>query len=92
MDDCLIEASVTQGVSSIVDAAQKRGPGRRRKNAAFSDVASDDGLDKSFSWWRGGEVLKLLMHQAILPRSLVKKAARQGTLSVLLSSSTLDFL
>ncbi|XP_048140622.1 DDT domain-containing protein PTM isoform X3 [Rhodamnia argentea] len=78
VDDCLIEASVTQGVSCIAETAQKRGPGRRRKNAAFSDVASDDGLDKSFSWWRGGEVLKLLMHQAILPRSLVKKAARQG--------------
>lgn len=79
-DDCLMEASVTQGVSSTVDTAHKRGPGRRRKNAALSDVASDDGLDKSFSWWRGGKVLKLLMHKAILPRSLVKRAARQGGL------------
>lgn len=83
-----MEASVTQSVSSTVDTAQRRGPGgRRRKNAAVSDVASDEGLDKSFSWWRGGKVSKLLMHKAILPRSLVKRAARQGTLSVPLSFS-----
>ncbi|KAF7850519.1 hypothetical protein BT93_L5436 [Corymbia citriodora subsp. variegata] len=81
VDDCLMEASVTQGVSTTVDTAHKRGPvGRRRKNAALSDLPSDDGLDKSFSWWRGGKILKLLMHKAILPRSLVKRAARQGGL------------
>ncbi|XVE59499.1 hypothetical protein DITRI_Ditri05aG0050600 [Diplodiscus trichospermus] len=80
MDDWLVESSVIQSTSSTVGLPQKRGPGRKRRktqSVAF-EVTADDCDDKSFDWWRGGKISTLVFRKAILPGSLVRKAAQQG--------------
>lgn len=86
VDDYLTE-SPFQGSSHTVNA-QKRGPGgrRNRKQTSASEAEADDRLERSFTWWRGGKLSKLLFNRAMLPSSVVKKAARQGHFSLYILS------
>ncbi|PSR86517.1 DDT domain-containing protein [Actinidia chinensis var. chinensis] len=82
VDNWSIETSVTQSATCATGLTQKRGPsGRRgRKPSAVSEVTSDDHLDdlNDFNWWRGGMLSKRISQRGVLPRSVVKKAARRG--------------
>ena len=80
MDDWLLESSVIQSTSSTVGLPQIRGPGgrRRRKQSIASEVTADARDDKSFDWWRGGKLSTRVFEKAILPGSMVRKAAQQG--------------
>ena len=81
MDDWLVEPSVTQSSASITGTMQRRVNGKRhQKHSGAIDVAADGCHDKSFVWWRGGRLLKIVSNKAILPQSMVKRAARQGIL------------
>ena len=59
---------------------QKRGPGgrRNRKQSAISELTVDGSHEKSFVWWQGGKQSKLVFQKAILPLSMIKRAARAG--------------
>lgn len=80
VDDCLAEYSVTQGATCTNGTIQKRGPGGRRnkKQSVLSEATEGECLEKSFSWWRGGKLSKVLLTRAVLPCSMVKRSARQG--------------
>ncbi|KAM5584379.1 DDT domain-containing protein PTM-like [Rosa sericea] len=80
VDDLLVESSVIQGPTCTVGTTQRRAPYSRRgrKQSAIQEVIDDDCNDKSFVWWQGGKLSKIIFQRAILARSLVKKAARQG--------------
>ncbi|KAL3530436.1 hypothetical protein ACH5RR_009758 [Cinchona calisaya] len=81
VDGWSAESSVTQSATSGSGSTQKRRPGRRgRKMSTVTEVTADDGRDMlaDFTWWRGGKLTKLLFQKGILPRTLVKKSARQG--------------
>lgn len=83
VDDLLVESSVIQGPTCTVGTTQRRAPysRRSRKQSAIQEVIDDDCNDKSFVWWQGGKLSKIIFQRAILARSLVKKAARQGKFS-----------
>ncbi|KAL7198312.1 hypothetical protein ACSBR2_020753 [Camellia fascicularis] len=82
VDSWSVESFVTQSATFATGSTQKRGPGGRRgrKPSVISEVTSDDSIDNlsDFNWWRGGILSKLILHTGVLPRSMVKKAARQG--------------
>lgn len=79
VDDSLAECSITQGASCTNGTIQKRGPGRRsKKQSLISEATEDECLEKSFIWWRGGKLSKILLTKAVLPYSMIKGAARQG--------------
>lgn len=81
VDGCSVESSVTPSASNASGSTQKRRPGRRgRKASVVTEVTADDSQDilADFTWWRGGKLTKLLLQKGILPRTLVKKSARQG--------------
>uniref|UniRef100_A0A6N2L8K3 PHD-type domain-containing protein n=1 Tax=Salix viminalis TaxID=40686 RepID=A0A6N2L8K3_SALVM len=79
MDDWLVESSVTQSSASITGTMQRRVNGKRhQKHSVAIDVAADGCHDKSFVWWRGGRLLQIVSNKAILPQSMVKRAARKG--------------
>ncbi|KAK4764050.1 hypothetical protein SAY87_013488 [Trapa incisa] len=81
VDDCLAEYSVTQGAACTNGTIQKRGPGRRsKKQSLVSEATEDECLEKSFCWWRGGKLSKILLAKAVLPCSMIKGAARQAGL------------
>ncbi|XP_042959197.1 DDT domain-containing protein PTM-like isoform X1 [Carya illinoinensis] len=80
VDGLSFDPSLTQSASCTVTTTHKRGlSGRRkRKQSAASEVTDDSCQDQSFTWWQGGKLSKLIFQKAILPRLVVKKAARQG--------------
>ncbi|XVF69080.1 hypothetical protein PTKIN_Ptkin11bG0051900 [Pterospermum kingtungense] len=80
MDDWLVESSAIQSNLSTMGLPQKRGPGGRqhRKQSVSPEVTANDSDDKSFDWWRGGKLSTNVFLKAILPGSVVRKAARQG--------------
>ncbi|KAJ4843599.1 hypothetical protein Tsubulata_029025 [Turnera subulata] len=80
MDDWLIESSTIQSATSTAGTSQRRRPNgkRHKKQSVTSDVAGDDSDERSFVWWRGGKLLKLVFKKAILPRALVRRVARQA--------------
>ncbi|CAJ1979192.1 unnamed protein product [Sphenostylis stenocarpa] len=79
VDDWLVEFSMVQSATSTLGTAQKRAPtGRRYKKRPAIDEATADGCSENFVWWRGGKVTKFIFQKAILPKSMVRKAARQG--------------
>ncbi|KAK9168444.1 hypothetical protein Syun_000584 [Stephania yunnanensis] len=80
VEDWLIESSALKSSTCSTGPTMKR-PGRRgRKSSAISDVAAAPSEDvfNIINWWRGGKITKLVFQKAILPHSIVKKAARQG--------------
>ncbi|KAL3518480.1 hypothetical protein ACH5RR_021069 [Cinchona calisaya] len=81
VDGLSADSSVTLTATIASGSTQKRRPGRRgRKSSIVTEVTADDGQDMlaDFTWWRGGKLTKLLFQKRILPRTLVKKSARQG--------------
>lgn len=81
MDDWLVEFSMVQSATSTLGTAQKRAPsGRRYKKRLANDEATADGCPENFVWWRGGKFTKFIFQKAVLPKSMVRKAARQGNL------------
>ena len=76
----LVESPMIQSSTCAIGTTQKRGlSGRRnRKQSAASEGTAAGCRDQSFDWWQGGKVSKLIFQKAILPRSVVRKAARQG--------------
>lgn len=78
VDDWLVEYSAMQNASFTAGTAEKRGPGRRKKQSAMSELTDDGCQEKSFVWWQGGKQSKLVFQKAVLPRVMVKRAARQG--------------
>lgn len=77
------ESSVTHSTAGVVESSHKHKSGRRgRKPLPMVKVTADDckNKPKDFTWWRGGILSKLLFQKAALPRSMLKKAARHGTL------------
>lgn len=87
MDDRVGESSVIQSVASNVGTLQKRGLGgkRGRKLSTTSEVLADDESNQGFNWWRGGKITKFIFQKEILPRAMVRKAARQGMLHILIT-------
>lgn len=85
VDGMLDESLMIQSSTCTIGTTQKRGlSGRRnRKQSAVSEVTADGCRDQSFEWWRGGKLSKIIFQRAILPRSLVRKAARQGNYDAL---------
>ncbi|PKI78776.1 hypothetical protein CRG98_000843 [Punica granatum] len=82
VDDWSAECSVTQGTTCTTGIIQKRGPGGRpnKKQSTLSEDTEDDCLEKSFSWWRGGKLSKILLNKAVLACSMIKRAAHQAGL------------
>lgn len=78
----MVEIPITQSAASTLGTAQKRAPsGRRYKKRLATDEATvDDGSNKNCVWWRGDKFTKYIFQKASLPKSMVRKAARQGTL------------
>ncbi|XP_073312587.1 DDT domain-containing protein PTM-like [Primulina huaijiensis] len=75
------QPSTSQVPVSVTGSTQKRRPGRRgRKPSIVVDVAVDGCQDEpsDFTWWRGGSLSKLVLQRGFLPRSVIRKAARQG--------------
>lgn len=81
VDDWLVESCLMQNATSIVGTTQKRALSarRNRKQSASCEVTADSCHEKSFIWWQGGKQSKLIFQKAILPHSMVKRAARQGS-------------
>ncbi|CAJ2654590.1 unnamed protein product [Trifolium pratense] len=78
MDDRLVEFSIIQSATSTQGTTQKRAPsGRRNKKRSSIDEAIDDSSQEGM-WWRGGKVTKFIFQNVALPKSMVRKAARQG--------------
>lgn len=79
VDDFSFKIATAQFASGNVGSAQKRGPGTRRnqKQSAASQIM-DDANWNIVNWWRGGKLSKLIFQTGVLPRTMVKKAARQG--------------
>ncbi|KAL5709643.1 hypothetical protein ACHQM5_020308 [Ranunculus cassubicifolius] len=81
VDDWMVEASAVQNATGPVGASSKKSGGRRnKKQAVVSEVTKESGDNdkKIVRWWRGGKLSKLVFQKGILPRSIVRKAARQG--------------
>lgn len=79
VDEWSVKLSTAQFGTCVVGSAQKRGPStrRNRKQSATSEITAAADW-KYVHWWRGGKLSKVVLQTGILPRSLVKKAARQG--------------
>ncbi|KAJ0020610.1 hypothetical protein Pint_31990 [Pistacia integerrima] len=80
MDDWLVNSTMIQSASCNVGTTRKRGPSRKRgrKQSGVSEDTADDSSDQSFSWWQGGKSADVILQKAILPRSMVRNAARRG--------------
>lgn len=81
MDEFWVESSAIQSAAFTLGTTQKRAPsGRRYKKRSAMDDATADGSPESFAWWRGGKFTKFVFQKAVLPKSMLRKAARQGIL------------
>ncbi|KAI4322361.1 hypothetical protein L6164_022064 [Bauhinia variegata] len=79
MDDWLVESSMFQSLARAVGPTQKRLPGRRnKKQLAIDEVTADGCNENNFAWWHGGKFTKFIFQKAVLPKSMIRKAARQG--------------
>ncbi|KAI4386103.1 hypothetical protein MLD38_004065 [Melastoma candidum] len=74
-DDYMSKLAVSQEVSGIIEIAQPRRPGRKKKQASIPEATNDDSFDKTFTWWRGGKLSKLFPNNAFLPQGMVRRAA-----------------
>lgn len=81
MDDWWVEFPIIQSATSTIGTIQKRAPsGRRNKKRSSIDEATADSNHENSIWWRGGKFTKFIFQKAALPKSMVRKAARQGML------------
>ncbi|CAI0452662.1 unnamed protein product [Linum tenue] len=80
VDNWVVGTFISESAATENRSVQRRGPAgkRHKKQSALSDRKVDGYDDKSFVWWRGGNLLKHVFHNAILPGSMMKKVARQG--------------
>ncbi|KAK6936155.1 DDT domain [Dillenia turbinata] len=79
VDDSSVGSSLAHNATNAVALTQKRGPGRRsKKHFSFSEVTSNDCLNKFYCWWRGGRLSKNIFQKGILPRKMIRKEARLG--------------
>ncbi|CAL0329043.1 unnamed protein product [Lupinus luteus] len=79
MDDCLVDSSIIQSSASSLGTTQKRAPsGRRYKKRLAIDEAKVDATKERFAWWRGSKFTKFVFQKAVLPLSMLRKAARRG--------------
>ncbi|KAI4334293.1 hypothetical protein L6164_019003 [Bauhinia variegata] len=77
MDNWLVESSIFQSIACAT--TQKRIPGRRKKKQLAIDEVTADGFNENnFMWWHGGKFTKFIFQKAVLPKSMIRKAARQG--------------
>ncbi|KAK4780164.1 hypothetical protein SAY87_016270 [Trapa incisa] len=91
VDDCLAEYSVSQSATGANGTIQKRGPGRpSKKQSLVSETTENECLEKSFCWWRGGKLSKVLLTKAVLPCSMIKGAARQAGLRRIVGAYYVD--
>ncbi|GLT51296.1 hypothetical protein SLA2020_247160 [Shorea laevis] len=91
MDDWMVESSMIESTSSTLGLTQKRGPSRRsKKQSGACEITTDDLDDKSITWWRGGRLSNHIFWKAILPCSMVKKAARRGGVTKIPGISYVD--
>lgn len=80
MDDWLAEFSTMQSAACTLGTTQKRATcGRRKKQLSINKVTAG-GCQENFAWWHGGKFTKSVFQKAVLPKSMVKKGARQGIL------------
>ncbi|KAF7823287.1 DDT domain-containing protein PTM-like [Senna tora] len=82
MDDWLAESCMIQSAACSVGTTQKRAPSGRRckKQSAIVEVRADGCHENNFAWWHGGKLTKFIFQKAVLPKSMVRKAGRQGGL------------
>ncbi|GLT82072.1 hypothetical protein SLE2022_004850 [Rubroshorea leprosula] len=91
MDDWMVESSMMESTTSTSGLTQKRGPGRRSKKLSGTcEISADDSDDTSVTWWRGGRLTNHIFQKAILPCSMVKKAARGGGATKIAGVSYID--
>ncbi|TKY48606.1 Nucleosome-remodeling factor subunit BPTF [Spatholobus suberectus] len=80
VDDWLVEFSTMQSAACTLGTTQKRATcGRRKKQLSINKVTAG-GCHENFAWWHGGKFTKSVFQKAVLPKSMVRKAARQGGL------------
>ncbi|KAG4972219.1 hypothetical protein JHK85_038640 [Glycine max] len=80
MDDWLAEFSTMQSATCTLGTTQKRATcGKRKKQLSINKVTVG-GCQENFAWWHGGKFTKSVFQKAVLPKSMVKKGARQGGL------------
>ncbi|KAL2593794.1 hypothetical protein AAZX31_12G170300 [Glycine max] len=80
MDDWLAEFSTMQSAACTLGTTQKRATcGRRKKQLSINKVTAG-GCQENFAWWHGGKFTKSVFQKAVLPKSMVRKGARQGGL------------
>ncbi|RDY08013.1 DDT domain-containing protein PTM, partial [Mucuna pruriens] len=78
VDDWLVEFSTMQSAACTLGTTQKRATcGRRKKQLSINKVTAG-GCHENFTWWHGNKFTKSVFQKAVLPKSMVRKAARQG--------------
>ncbi|XP_020231011.1 DDT domain-containing protein PTM [Cajanus cajan] len=78
VDDWLAEFSTMQTTACTLGTTQKRATcGRHKKQLSINKVTAV-GCHENFTWWHGGKFTKSVFQKAVLPKSMVRKAARQG--------------
>jgi len=80
MDDWLAEFSTIQSAAVTLGTTQKRATcGRRKKQLSINKVTAG-ACPENFTWWHGAKFSKSVFQKAVLPKSMARKAARQGIL------------
>ncbi|ESW22110.1 hypothetical protein PHAVU_005G128100 [Phaseolus vulgaris] len=78
MDDWLAEFSTIQSAAVTLGTTQKRATcGRRKKQLSINKVTAG-ACPENFTWWHGAKFSKSVFQKAVLPKSMARKAARQG--------------
>ncbi|XP_027340663.1 DDT domain-containing protein PTM-like isoform X2 [Abrus precatorius] len=80
MDDWLVEFSTKQSTACTLGTSQKRATRGRCKKQLSTDKVKADGCHENFAWWHGSKFTKSVFQKAVLPKSMVRKAARKGGL------------
>ncbi|XP_047168000.1 DDT domain-containing protein PTM-like isoform X2 [Vigna umbellata] len=78
MDDWLAEFSTIQSAAVTLGTTQKGATcGRRKKQLSINKVTAG-ACPQNFVWWHGGKFSKSVFQKAVLPKTMARKAARQG--------------
>lgn len=88
MDDWLAEFSTIQSAAVTLGTTQKGATcGRRKKQLSINKVTAG-ACPQNFVWWHGGKFSQCVFQKAVLPKSMARKAARQGILVYIIPFST----